>query len=398
MQYKILKNGLRVIYVEKESNTVCILANVFTGSNSEDRSNAGISHFIEHMLFEGTEKRKDSFAVSNEIESLGGDLNAATSNERTFYYVRVLNKHFDIASDVLSDILFHPSFEPTVLKKEKRVIIDEIKLVNDQPRYYQWILFQNTLFKKHPARNAVYGTIDTINGLTRSDVLAYYRAHYKPNNMTLVIVGKVPGVFDKVERQFDAVAGPVQTARKVEEPVADKPTIKRLQRKTLQSYLVLGYKTPPRHSRDSYTLDVIRGILGRGQSGKIFNEIRTKRGLAYDVGVLHNPSTDFGYFAIYVNTNKKNVPAVQSIILDELQALSRVTEKELEEAKTFLEGEYLLQAEDNQKLADLMAFWSQTSNAEAASEYIGRIQKVTRKDVASVVKKYFKNQTMVVIS
>jgi predicted Zn-dependent peptidase len=398
MQTKVLQNGLKVIYEHKDSNAVCILASVFAGSNSEEPRIAGISHFIEHMLFEGTAKRKDSFAVSNEIESLGGDLNAATSNERTFYYIKVLNKHFNKAVDVLSDILFHPLFEPSILKKEKRVIIDEIKLVNDQPRYYQWILFQNTLFKRHPARNAVYGTIDTIDGLARSDVLGYYRSHYRPNNMVVVIVGNVPDVFSKVSAYFDAPAAVVPLIRAIEEPPADKPVVKRIQRKTLQSYVVIGWKTPPRNHKDSYTLDVIRGILGRGQSGKIFDEIRTKRGLAYDVGVLHNPSTDFGYFAIYVNTNKKNIPSVQAIILDEIAGLKNATQTELNEAKTFLEGEFLLQAEDNQKLADLIAFWSQAVDGESVKDYLKRIKAVTAADISSVIKKYFKNHTMVVIS
>jgi len=393
-----MKNGLKIIYLEKTSNSVCIEVNVRVGSNNEDESVAGISHFIEHMLFEGTKRRPDSFQISNEIEKLGGDLNAATSNDRTFFYTRVPNKHFDIALDVISDIITGPLFDAEKIEKEKNIVKDEIKLVNDQPRYFQWILFQKALYRDHPAGRPIYGYTRAIEELDREKITEYYSKYYNPDNMTIVIVGDVGDVFSKVEKRLSSTKGPKTKEQEIEvEKLHTEPVTKELKKDTLQAYSILGYITVNRKHKDSYVLDVIRAVAGRGQSGKIFNEIRTKRGLAYDVGVYHSPNSDFGFFAVYVNTNKKNLEKVKEIIIKELIKLKKITPEELLEAKTFLEGDFLLQSEDNQKLADMLAFWDQADSAESAMEYVKNIKKVTKEDISRVVDKYFKNHTVAVI-
>ncbi len=399
MNTVILRNGLKVLFLRRSSNTVSIEVNVKTGSNMESDKNRGISHFIEHLLFEGTKKRPDPFQISNEIEKLGGELNAATSNERTFYYIKVLNRHFDLALDVLSDIIKNPLFRQESIDKEKKVVIDEIKLVNDQPRYLQWIMFQDALYRKHPSRHPVYGSIQSIKKISRRDILDYYRRHYAPNNMTISVVGNAGDVLGKIKDSFSGMKRRRLERRKaVKEPKQGAPLIKRIKKSTLQAYLILGYRTALRKHKDSYALDVARAILGRGQSGKIFNEVRTRRGLAYDVGVLHNPSTDFGYFAVYVNTNRKNIDQVRKIILDELKNLKKISEEELREAKTFLEGELLMQTEDTQKMTDLLASWEQADSWKSALDYVSSVNKVTKKDIERVAHKYFdRNYTMTVI-
>jgi predicted Zn-dependent peptidase len=398
MQTKIMKNGLTVIYVERNTRTVCIEVNVNSGSNSETAEVAGISHFIEHMIFEGTPSRPNSFEVSNEIESLGGDLNAATSNERTLFYVKVLDKHFDIALDVMKDILQNSLFDQKIIEKEKGIIADEIRLVNDQPRYYQWIMFQSALYREHPAKNPIYGTLETIKAIDRDKILRHYSTYYRPNNMTVVVVGSVKDVFSKVAAAFGSMIPAEIPKYSASEPAQTENLVLKESRGTQQSYMVLGCKTAFRLEDDSYALDVARAILGRGQSGKIFNEVRTKRGLAYDVGVLHNPSTDFGYFAVYVNTSKKNISKVRDIVLSEIASLSSIGDKELIEAKTFIEGELLLQAEDNQKMADLVASWRQADRSVDIAKYLQRIKAVKKVDVGKAVDRYFKNYTMTVIS
>jgi len=391
---KTLRNGLKVIHIPNESDIVCVFLNVEVGSNHESRGIAGISHFIEHMLFEGTKKRPDSFVISNDIEKYGGELNAATSNERTYFYAKVPAKRFDVALDVISDIALNPLFSDKLIEKEKGIVIDEIKMINDQPRFYQWILFESTLFQKHPAQYPIYGTIEAVQGLTRKKVLDFYDKHYIAEKMTLVIVGKVDGSMQLVEKAFsEARSGKPSNAVNTE-PKHEARVYREEKKGTEQAYMIMGYNTVPRAHRDSYALDVLRAIMGRGQSGRIFNEVRNKRGLAYDVGVLHSPSTDFGFFAIYVNTNQKNVDRAERIIVKEL--LGNITEKEIEEAKAFLEGEYLLQAEDSQKLAELVAFWDQVG--EEPGKYVGRIMSVTRKEVIEAAKKYFACPTVTVLN
>jgi len=398
MESVILDNGLRVIFLRQPSNTVTIEVNVKVGSNNEKKSQQGISHFIEHLLFEGTKNRPDSFKISNEIEKLGGELNAATSNERTFYFVKVLNKHFDIALSIISDIIQNPLFREDVIEKEKHVVIDEIKLVNDQPRFYQWVFFQSTLYKKHPAKNPIYGKISTVQNTDRSMILDYYQRHYLPNNMTVVVVGDVDDVFSKVTDAFSGLKKNELAQLSIEnEPRQPAPIVKMVKRDTIQAYLILGYRSALRREQDSYVLDVIRAILGRGQSGKIFNEIRTKRGLAYDVGVLHNPSTNFGYFAVYINTGKDKIVKVRDLVLVELEKITNISDLELKEAKTFLEGEHLMQTEDTQKMADILASWDQAGDFALVDSYVKNIKAVTREDITRVAEKYFKNYTMTVI-
>jgi predicted Zn-dependent peptidase len=400
METHILGNGLKVMLENRSGRTVAVEVNVKTGSDNEEPRIAGISHFVEHTVFDGTKKRPTALKISNEIERLGGEFNAATSNERTFYYIKLPDKHLEIALDILSDMLFRPLFDTKSIEKEKSIILDEINMVNDQPRYYQWILFERSLFKKHPCKNPVYGNAAAIKALSRKDLVAYHSKFYMPNNMTLVISGNLHHKgLELVKKYFDGPKGkPVSKRVAVKEPLQTKKQVVTEKKNINQSYMVIGYKTVVRSDPASYTFDVIRAILGRGQSGKVFDEIRNKLALAYDVGVYHNPNVDFGFFAVYANTNKKNIDRIVKIILKQFRSLERLSDKELEEAKTFLEGEFLLTTEDNQKMADALVFWDMSGAGGSVDEYLKRIRSVTKKDVAAAAKKYLNdNYTLTII-
>jgi predicted Zn-dependent peptidase len=344
------------------------------------------------MLFEGTKSRPSALQIANEIESIGGDINAFTSNERTCFYTRVLRKHFDKGLDIITDIIQNPLFDEKAVEKERKVILKEIDMVIDEPRFHQWVLFQQTLFKKHPTKNPTYGTIQSIKRMTRNNLIDFYETFYKPNNMVLTIVGNLDKkTTQKIKEKICFSSGNIPKQKQVKEPKQTKPVKKIEKRRTLGSYLVFGYKTPTRTNKDSYVIDVIRSILGRGQSGKIFHEIRNKRGLAYDVGVHYDPAIDYGFIAVHVNTHKKNINKCIKIILNEFKNLKNITEKELKEAKDFLEGEFYLQTEDNFHYADYLGFWQIVRDAKLINEYIPKIKKVTRKDIANVVDKYFRN-------
>ena len=202
MRKKVLGNGLTIIINKRPSQSVSIEAAVKVGSNDETKRIFGISHFIEHMLFEGTKKRPNSIIISNEIEKLGGELNAYTTNERTCFYIKVPKKHFGIALDILSDILQNPLLENKSIEKERKVILKEINMVNDQPRFYQWILFNKTLFQKHPAKNPVYGTIEAVKRITGKELAGYYKKHYLPNNTVISVVGDVSNAENQIAKKF----------------------------------------------------------------------------------------------------------------------------------------------------------------------------------------------------
>ncbi|MBU0627837.1 MAG: insulinase family protein [Nanoarchaeota archaeon] len=396
----MLKNGFTVVLEKKPTETVTIQASVKTGSNNEDKRINGISHFIEHMLFEGTCKRPNSHIIANEIESLGGELNAYTSNERTCFYVKVPKNHFDKALDIISDLVQNSIFDAKNVEKERKVILKEIDMHKDEPRFHQWILFYRILFKKHPAGLAPYGTVDAVKKMTRKDLSEHYHAHYVPNNMILSVVGDFDSkALGKIKINFEGFKQRDLCLRKeIVEPNKDKVEVLKEKRDILSSYMVLGYRAVSRLDKDSYVLDVIKSILGRGQSGKIFDEIRNKRGLAYEVGVHNEPCSDYGFFAVYLNTDKKNIPKAISLILKEFDGLQRLSKKELEEAKGFLIGQHILSNEDTRDLADELGFWESIKDSKLLDGYLKEIEKVSLNDVARVAKKYLtKNYALAVV-
>ena len=397
MQKVRLKNGLTVLYKKETGNSVVIQVMVKVGSNNEKNGEEGISHFIEHILFEGTKKRPTNQLISNEIEKIGGEFNAYTTNSRTCYYIKVLQKHFGKAVDVLSDILQNSLFSEENIAKEKKIVLKEIDMVHDEPNYYQWVLFQKNIFTKHPAKNPTYGKRNVIKNLTRTKIIDYFTQNYVPENIAVSIVGNVPQWKTLMEKSFSIKSGKKSVLKRVIEPRATRNTVRREKKNIVNTYMILGFKTIPRNHKDSYVLDVIHSILGRGQSGKMFIEIRSTKGLAYDVGTQNVIDTSFGYFAIYATIDKKNIINVKNIILAEMQKLKNTTAQELKEAKDYIEGNYLLEIEDNQKVADQLLFWDHVQSVDLMNMFLKNVKNVSLSDIRRVVKKYFNKYTMTVL-
>lgn len=395
----ILSNGLTLIHDSRDSEVITIQITIKVGSIHETKEIAGISHYLEHLLFEGTQKRKDSKIISNEIESRGGNFNAYTTNERTAYYVTIHKDFFEIALDVLADIVQNSTFNRKPVETERKVILDEINLVTDEPRNHQWILFFKTLFKNHPVKNPTYGTIETMKSITKKQIRDYYASYYTPNNMIVTVVGNIQNLKTKVQSKFrNSKQKQIKFSLDLSEPeqTSIRKTIEK--RKIQTSYLVFGYKTIARQHQDSYVLDIIKAILGRGQSGRLFYEIRTKNALAYEIGVHNDLGRTYGAFCIYLSTNKKNIKKALAIVQKELKKIQQITKKDLEEAKTFLIGNLFLQTEDSHGRADLLSTWETISKAEDADSYLSKIKKVSLADVKRVAKKYFtKNYSLAIV-
>ena len=201
MDVRIFENGLKAIFHKKQTESVTVEVAVKVGSNQEKKGIRGISHFLEHLVFCGTKKRKNAKEISNAVEKLGGELNAATGNDITYYYVKLPKEHLGVALDILSDILLNPSFNEHDIKNERKVLLDEIKMVNDDPRNYQWVLFQRACFDD-VVGNPVYGSIETVNSITKKDIVDFYSKYYVPNNFYISIVGGCDSPFDIVENYF----------------------------------------------------------------------------------------------------------------------------------------------------------------------------------------------------
>ncbi len=389
IEKKILSNGLMIIHKKVPAETVTVEFSVHTGSIMETKAEAGLSHFLEHLLFEGTKKRPTSKEIANEIEKYGGEFNAATSQERTYYYVKIAKKHFPIALDILQDMFTNSLFDKKIIEKEQKVVLDEINMINDNPRHYQWILFNKALFGKHPAALPVYGNVPILKKITREQIIRYFSKWYIPSQITVIIVGDLPNAIPAVE----AVCGN-WSKKEIEIPTTAKPssnvfTRTKEKKKLGQSYLVLGYKAPLRSDAENATIDVISGILGRGQSGWLFDEIRAKRGLCYSVGIEYDANKTFSSIGIYCGTNKKNLKKVQELILEQLHRLKQVNQKEVEEAKTFIDGSLALRRENTAAVAEELAYWHHTASLEKYEKYLEEVKKVTAEDVQQFAKAWF---------
>jgi len=395
-----LSNGLKVIYDRRRSETVAIEVHVGTGSDNEHKDIAGISHFLEHMLFEGT-KTRTAKEISESIENLGGEINAATSNDRTFFYAKVPRSKVKTGLDIISDIIKNPLFDAKIMEKERNVVLEEIKMVNDQPLLYQWVLFEKNLFKKHPAKNPVYGRVDSVKSITKGQMESYYKKWYVPENMILSIVGDIKDLRKLVKEKFgDMESVKAADVKKVDEPKDVRPTVLHEKKDINQAYLLVGYKTVSRTHRDSFALDVLSAIFYKGISGRITEEIRVKRGLAYSVGSLHESKKDYGFFVFHLNCDRKNLELCKKIIFEELEKIGNMEKKELDEAKEHIIGRLILDYEDSHKRADDLAFWEFIKDAKLGDEYLSKIRKVSVADVISVRKRYLKkdNYTMITIS
>ncbi|MFC1768155.1 M16 family metallopeptidase [Nanoarchaeota archaeon] len=394
MKRYTLSNGLKLVVDERKADTVSIMASVQIGSLYE-RGNEGISHLLEHMVLEGTKKRKTAKEIASEIEKVGGIINAYTHQERTCYYIKVQKKYFSLAVDILSDVIQNAIIDEKTLEKERGVILKEINMSLDEPRIKQWISFYGALFPNSSAGNPIFGSVKSLKSITRKDLWDFYKKHYVPENIVVGVVGDIKNAKSLISRKFSFPSGKYKI-NKITDP--NSKSITKIEKvKTLNSYFVLGFKTARRNHPDSYVLDVIKAILGRGQSGILFNEVRNKRGLVYEIGAYQESDKSFGVFLIYLNTEKKNVDLCKKIILKELALLKKVPKKEIDEAIGYIEGSTILLHENTEKRVDDVCFWETVGDARGINSYVNKIKRVTRADILRVVKKYFTKPTILIL-
>jgi predicted Zn-dependent peptidase len=388
MKQKNLKNGLKIIHYPRKDVSVAINVLVKVGSNLEKNNEKGISHFIEHMVFEGT-KTRDALEISRAVEGLGGDLNAYTTNERTCYSIKSLKKHVDKSMEILSDILINPTFEKKKIEKERTIILSEISMRADQPSYHQWDLFMKAVFPNNISGIPVIGYEHTVKKITQQQIIGFHKKYYSPNNMIIAVVGDIDPFpiiekyFGEMKRQSDS-RFPKVIPKKLEKKrtISEKKDIN-------QTYVVIGYPTVPLKNKDGIALEIIRAILGKGMSGRLFDEIRNKRGLGYDVGVHHESSLNYGFFACYVSAEPEKIRECEKIVHQEIKKAHIVSDKELAEAKNFLEGEVIFDNEINHRYVDTISTWDQSGILHELKDAVKEMRKMTQKDLARVAKKYF---------
>ena len=337
------------------SVSICIFIGV--GSRYETETQAGISHFIEHLCFKGTPKRPTAREISGTIEGVGGILNGGTDRELTVYWCKVAQSHFPLALDVLADILLHSKFDPKDIERERQVIIEEINMSKDSPPQRVDMLIDKLLWPNHPLGRDVAGSKESVAAITRDMMLDYLQGQYLPDNTVVTIAGNIQ------HQEMVTAASQALSNWKNKQPRPGYSAYKEQQfsrlrvetRDTEQAHLCLALPGLSLLHPKRFTLNLLNAILGEGMSSRLFTEIRDKLGLAYSIHSYVSHFLDSGSVAIYAGVEPKNLPVAIKAILEQLSQLREIVpEAELSKAKELSKGRLLLQMEDSRSVAGWM--------------------------------------------
>lgn len=398
--YKKLKNGLRYITVPMADNpTATVLVLVETGSKYEKDGERGLSHFLEHMCFKGTKNRKDTFTISHELDAIGSQYNAFTGHEYTGYYAKSDKKHLAKIFDVVSDIYLNPTFPEVEIEKEKGVIVEEINMYEDMPARHVQDLFMGLLYGEQPAGLPITGTRESVKAMKKADFLKYHTKHYIPSKTVVIASGGVTPtqVEMLIKRSFGPIASSPARPKQKTRDIQTKPEIRVQYKKTDQTHLVLGFRTFDVYNKNNYALDVLANVLSGGFSSRLFMKLREEMGVAYYVKAGADGFTDHGYLEIRAGVSNARVAEVVTEILKECKKLVDVpvSEAELKKTKEYMLGNMKLELESSDAWA--MYYGGQAilkKEIETPKELDKKIRTVTAKEVQSLARKIFKNQTL----
>jgi predicted Zn-dependent peptidase len=350
---------------------------VGSGSRNEQPDEHGISHLLEHMAFKGT-TRRTARQIAEEIEAVGGDLNAATSIETTAYYARVLRADVPLALDVLSDILADPTFDSEELRREQNVIVQEIGAAEDAPDDVIWDKLQETAFAGQSIGRSILGTPATVRSFDRLRLSAYLQRHYRSPAMVVVAAGAVEhrAVLAEVERRFASFAGPRAPTPEPARFIGGS----RIETRDLeQVHIALAMHGLPHRDPNLPSLQVFTNVLGGGMSSRLFQEVREQRGLCYAIYAFHAPYSDIGMFGLYSGTDAADVPELMRVVVSEINAAAEsINEAEVARAKAQMKAGLLMALESSTARAEQLARqifnWGRPVPLE---ELVGKIDAVT---------------------
>jgi predicted Zn-dependent peptidase len=397
MKYKktTLKNGLCVITAPMQgTQTATVAVMIGVGSRYESEREAGLSHFIEHMFFKGTEKRPTTLAISEELDSVGGEFNAFTGKDRTMYYAKVDAKHLGRAMDVVADMYLNSKIEEKEIEKEKGTILQEINMYEDMPMRIVEDVFENLLYAKNSLGRDIAGHKKTVASFRRKDFTDYMKRFYVANDTVISVAGKFDEkkAIGEIKRYFASMGkGKKPGFKKVAEKQT-KPQVKIKFKKTDQTHLYLGVRAYHQEHKNRFAASLLGIILGGNMSSRLFIEVREKRGLAYYVGSSMEAFPDCGYFTSRAGVEHKNLELAVKVILEEYKKISaeEVTEKELQKAKDFVKGKSIMGFEESDEVAMFYADQEvRRRKIMTMEEIFAEIDKVGTKDILRVAKEIF---------
>ncbi|MGE7978204.1 MULTISPECIES: pitrilysin family protein [unclassified Psychrobacillus] len=343
------KNGLRIVYEHiPHVRSVAVGIWVQAGSRYELPEENGLTHFIEHMLFKGTATRS-ARQIAEEFDRIGGNINAFTSKENTCYYAKVLDHHAKYAVEILADMFFNSTFDPMEIDKERQVVLEEIKMVEDTPddivHEYLW----QAMLPNDPLGAPILGTEETLNTFTRESIISYMEKHYTPKNVVISVAGNISeDLLSHIEALFGDFKQPLTEVTQFSTPTI-KPVYTESHKDTEQAHLCLAYPGLSVKADNIYSLVVLNNILGGSMSSRLFQEIREEKGLAYSIYSYHSSYEDTGVVAIYGGTSCNQLEELKSSINETIQTVMEqgFTETEISNAKEQLKGNLLLGLESS---------------------------------------------------
>jgi predicted Zn-dependent peptidase len=400
----ILDNGVRIVTEEiPHVRSLSLGFWIETGSRNEVPANNGISHFIEHMVFKGTKKR-NAKEIAQSIESVGGYLNAFTSKEHTCYYARILDEHLELATDVLSDMVFQPTFSEKELEKERNVILEELKQAEDDPDDIIQDYFEKAIFKTNPLGMPVIGTAKSIASIKRKDLVQYRTETYTSANLVVAAAGnlKHEDVVKLIKRYIQKSTN--STSKKADhiQSVFEKPSsvLCEYYKPIQQAHICLG--TIGFHVRDErrFTMQVLNTLLGDGMSSRLFQNIREKYGFAYAVYSFNNMMQDTGAFGVYIGTDNSHVQRCIDLVWKELKSLRTqgIKKRELTRTKAQLKGNMMLGMENiPNRMIRLGSSELYFGELIALDTIIKKIGAVTREEVQETAEELFNEDRFAIV-
>lgn len=397
---KKLSNGLRVVTVPMKDNpTVTVLVLVETGSKYETKRINGISHFLEHMCFKGTLKRPKAIDISRELDALGSEYNAFTSQEYTGYYAKSDARHFKQIFDIISDIYLNSTFPETEIEKEKGVIVEEINMYEDMPHRHVQDLMMKLLYGDQPAGWNITGEKENVRAMKRKDFTFYHKAHYVPSATTIVVAGQVSPdeVMYEVKKVFSKISpGRKSGKKKVKESQKSPKTLVKW-KDTDQTHFVLGVRTYDLFSKWNPALSVLSGLLGGGMSSRLFQKLREEMGVGYYVRAYNDIYTDHGFFQISAGVDNKRFDEVLEAVLVECRKLVEyeIPEHELDKTKEYLIGNMKLSLESTDDIANFYGGQEiLRREITLAEEKAKEIRRVSAHDLQELARKIFKDKNL----
>jgi len=397
----VLPNGVRIITEEIDLvHSAAIGLWVGAGSRDEREGYEGISHFIEHMFFKGTEHRT-ARVLAESLEAVGGQLNAFTTKEYTCYYAKILDEDLDLAIDVLSDMFFHSLFDEKEIEKEKNVVIEEIKMYEDSPDELIHDIFSERVWNEHPLGKPILGTEESIKALSRAKIMLFLSEHYAPDNIVIAVAGKIKhaDVVAKLSDQFGTFR---RGGRRILEGKPTGHTVEHYQKRdTEQMHILLGVPGLDQDDDDIYAMHIFNNIIGGGLSSRLFQEIRERRGLAYSVYSYHSTYVDTGLFVIYAGTSPKNTKEVCECILQELKEIKQqgITEVELARTKAQIKGGLYLGLEAVSSRMSRLGKTELTYNRVLSpEEVVEKLKKVTLEDVSRLIGRLWQREKISIMT